>query len=53
MIKVWIINEKSVNLLKSIGGHKNTVCSLVKFNDFEVISGSNDNTIKVWDLKLI
>jgi len=45
------VNEKEIVLQKVLkGSHKNRVISFNFYND-KLITGSSDNTIKIWDLK--
>ena len=47
-IKTWDLC--SGICLKTLTGHTNTVCCLVKLNEKQLASGSYDNSIKIWDL---
>ena len=35
--------------IHTLYGHKAAVISLIKLNDGKIVSGSRDNTIKIWD----
>jgi len=48
MIKIWDI--LSSICLKTIHAHSATVYTLVKIRDNEIISGSEDKSIKLWSI---
>lgn len=53
-INVWNLNYKFNNIMYSMHGHNGYITSLINYYDFNtntimIVSGSTDNTIKVWE----
>ena len=46
MIKIW--NIKTGSCIASLEGHSNSIKSIVKLKNENFMSGSSDNTIKIW-----
>ena len=43
--------QKKGECIKTLKEHNGNICSLLKLNSNEIISGSWDNTIKIWNLE--
>ena len=53
-IKIWLIENKGIRLLKSIdNAHKNYINKIIKLDNGEFASCSDDGTIKVWSNQYI
>jgi WD40 repeat protein len=52
-IKVWQYDSEYNNLtsIKTLNGHTHTITELFLFKDRYILSGSNDTTIRVWDIE--
>lgn len=48
-IKLWKIENEKLTLLKTYVGHNDWVRTIKFINNKFIISGSSDNTIKIWD----
>jgi WD40 repeat protein len=48
MIKIW--DPSSGKCLKVLTGHRGSINALAMLSETELVSGSSDNTIKIWDL---
>jgi len=46
-IKIW--DPERGLLVRTIPGHRSTICYLTVLNDGSLVSGSRDNTIRIWN----
>lgn len=45
------VYDTELKKLKTLKGHKNSVSSLIQLKNGNLVSGSFDNTIKIWDIE--
>ena len=48
-ILIWEINRNDCNNIKTLKGHTDTVCIIIKLKNGKLCSCSKDKTIKIWD----
>lgn len=50
-LQVYTVSNNSVSLSTKLSDHKRSINSIDFVNDSQIISGSQDGTIKIWDLR--
>jgi len=48
-LEIWDFNN---NTYKSIGAHKGSINTMIKFSDDYFLTGSDDGFVKIWDFNL-